>query len=220
MAPHPIRVTMKTLRKCFWKYRIAFGFLCLATGILLAVILLQNETSDRISADREATKALRAEVEKRAQERMEIDAEQAEQLAQLEKVNRTQNAIIRALLTLRKNDPDLFEGVNLPTPAEFEEQVGADRKEGGSGSTSRPKPTKPRPTKPKPNTPGPTPRDPSPTTPTPVAPTPVPPAPNPPVRPPVLPPPPAQPPNGPVVDPIIDEVTCPALGICLPNLGL
>lgn len=222
-----IRSTAVLLRKCFWKYRIAFGFLCLSAGILLAVILIQNEAEQRQVEDRRANAALRAEVDERAKQRAEIDAEFAEQLARLERVNKTQNEIIRALLTLRKNDPELFEGVDLPTVAEFEQQV-----EGNRGGSARPnKPRSQRPTRnprPRPDTPGPTPRPPAPTPTAPIpttpAPTPTPPAPTPippPVVGPVLPPtqPPTQPVPGPLVDPVV-EVTCPLIGVCLPALGI
>ena len=114
------------LKRCFWKYRVLIGFLCLAAGIVVAMMLIEKETSQRQRDNREARLQLQHEVEERIEKGEAHQRALDDQLARLEKVNSVQNDIIRTLLGLRRNDPELFDGVQVPTPEEFAEQVGGE----------------------------------------------------------------------------------------------
>jgi hypothetical protein len=228
-----------SVRRTFWKYRIAIGALLIVVGMVIAVSMNRHEARVRTEADRAQIQALENEIDARRKIRDQQFREQQQQLAKLEqlatdqaRINDTQNDIIRALLRIRDNDPQLFEGVVLPTVQEFNDAVGSSSKNRsvkGQQGGGRPSGTKP---KPKPDTPGPTPvkpptsngggssNNPSPKTPEPIV---VPPTPRPPTQPtpivtvpPVLPAP-AQP--GPIVDPITGLLCTSAL-VCLPRLGL
>lgn len=128
------------------------AYLVLALGVLIAVVMIQNEVDERSSQDRVIEKQITDEAESRI-------TENEQQIADLQRINRVQNQILRALLAAERRDPSLFGGVNLPRLAGMLDQVEPSRRTSTatSSSISQPLPTVPV----RPETALPTPRPPS-----------------------------------------------------------
>lgn len=120
------------------------AYLVLAAGVLVAVLMIQNEVDERSSQDRVIERQISDEAEIRL-------TESERQIAELERTNLIQNQILRALLAAERRDPEIFGGVDLPRLAGLLDEAapnGGGRETGtptgspstGGGSQARPQP--------------------------------------------------------------------------------
>lgn len=214
--------TRMALLRQYRRHAHVFAYLVLAAGVLVAVLMIQNEGDDRSTEDR----VIKGQINQEAEERLSANEQQ---IAELERTNRVQNQILRALLAAERRDPELFGGVDLPRLTDLLDEVepsGGGRETGtpmgspstGGGSQARPKPeshgdpVRPSSSSPSPSGSG---NEKNTNPPSPVAPVPTPPSvPAPPVA-----PAPARPPavapilqplvEAPVIGPIIHDVLVP-----------
>lgn len=181
--------------------RISLVNVLIVVGVILALGSIVA-TAYKFGIDRRQDNDIqdvRAGLDQEARNRIAVVEKQQ---AVDQRQDRLQNAeiarnrrLLIAILKLRDKNPELFEGISLPTTEGFVSSLkplpAETRKP--QRPTANPKPSKPKPVKPKPETPGPTPTKPEPPTATAPTPTPTPtptPAPTPPVIPsPIVPPP-------------------------------
>lgn len=127
------------VHRAAWKYRELISFLLLALGVMLAFARQSSETHHRLSAESQARKSLAAEVDQRRADRDAVEQSLQNQLDQVQRVNNTQNQIIRALLQIKKNDPNIFRGVHLPSVKTFDLEVAAAKRASSRAATARKK---------------------------------------------------------------------------------
>lgn len=136
--------TRMVLLRQYRRHAHVFAYLVLAAGVLVAVLMIQNEVNDRSMEDR----VIKGQINQEAERRLSANEHQIEEL---EQTNRVQNQILRALLAAERRDPELFGGVDLPRLADLLDEVepsGGGRETGtpmGSPSTGGGSQVKPRP---------------------------------------------------------------------------
>lgn len=144
--------TRMALLRQYRRHAHVVAYAVLAVGVLIAVLMIQNEVDDRSTEDR----VIKGQISEEAERRLSANEKQ---IADLEQTNRVQNQILRALLAAERRDPELFGGVDLPRLAGMLDQVEPSRRTSTatSSSISQPLPTVPV----RPETALPTPRPPS-----------------------------------------------------------
>lgn len=107
MTPRQMKIHMDGKLR---RHSIAFAFLMLSIGVILALFMIEQEVNNRIR-DTNSVRAAQIRANRKA-------------IAKLSVTNEKQDKIIFALLKIREKSPNLFDGVSIPTATQYRKQIG------------------------------------------------------------------------------------------------